>query len=411
MAAINTSGQKKNKIHEKFRSSWQTAPDDIMQHILQRLSLWDRIKLRMVCKSWRSVSMRKDHRSSPTEMPWLLLQSSHPNPINNKYISFYSLTDSKVHKLTLPRAFRGGWIHGSTQGWLVLVKGNYSKMILLDPISGAQQKLPSLTTVFPHFACFKELKGSTPSQNFCDRVVLSTSDIYSEDCIIAATFRVHILALCKPGDKRWRKVLQIEQSDWSKFLDILFSCGRLYALVFRIPGGNNEVDIADRTEIFGEHKLEVKVVYDTSPGRPHPIIRRYIRSNMLESISKNEVLLLHHIQDICGEVLTILVYKLDVETGKFHEVKHLGNQIIFLSEWGSSSLIASAASKGNCIYFATFNRNPLKSNFATGIFYPESGRIEPIPCVDRSVLLHLQLWTPRADHTNGGTCWFTPSVH
>ncbi|XP_024190285.1 F-box/kelch-repeat protein At3g18720-like [Rosa chinensis] len=231
---INGHSRKKtSKINGQSRCSWQTLPDDIMEYILQRLSLWDRIQLRMVSKSWRSVAMRRDIRSSPTEIPWLLLPPSEsPNLSNNNYISFFSLSDAKVHKLTLPRAFGGGWVHGSSKGWLVMVKGAYSKMFLLNPISGAQQELPSLKTVFPYFAILKELKaeleGTHVLDNLCNQVVLSTSDIYSDDCIVAAIFRDHILALCKPGDKRWRKVLDFKESDRLKLSAILFSCGMLY---------------------------------------------------------------------------------------------------------------------------------------------------------------------------------------
>ncbi|KAL6211943.1 hypothetical protein ACLB2K_017166 [Fragaria x ananassa] len=49
---------------------WQTPPDDVMEKILQRLSLKDQIRLRIVCESWQSIVMRRDIRSAPHEPPW-----------------------------------------------------------------------------------------------------------------------------------------------------------------------------------------------------------------------------------------------------------------------------------------------------------------------------------------------------
>lgn len=110
--------------------------------------------------------MRRDIRSSPTELPWLILSTPPDfNSFSNyDYIMFFSLSDNKVHKLMLPRAFGAGWVQGSSKDWLIMVKGTYSKVFLLNPISGALHKLPSFTSVFPHFGALKELEGHLTAQ-------------------------------------------------------------------------------------------------------------------------------------------------------------------------------------------------------------------------------------------------------
>ncbi|XP_050379558.1 uncharacterized protein LOC126796888 [Argentina anserina] len=252
------SRKKKNKINEKSRSSWQTPPDDIIQCILQRLTIWDRIQVRMVCQSWRSVSMRKHIRSYPNEAPWLLMRSlKSPVFSNYDHIVFFSLSDRKTLKLTLPRAIREGWVYGSSKDWLIIVKGAYSTMFLLNPISGALSKLPCLSSVFSGFGALKELKGELDTQvmnDFCNRVALSSSDIFAEQCMVGAIFRDRIVAVCRPGDKRWKKVLEFEQSeDAPKLCDIAFSSGMLYVLV-----KYSDVDVASRATMFTGNEVEIR---------------------------------------------------------------------------------------------------------------------------------------------------------
>ena len=92
-----------NSYNGKLRqhsNHWQAPPDDVMEKILQRLSLKDQIRLRIVCESWQSIVMRRDIRSAPHEPPWLVLhpQLKDPNCSDNNYLSFLSLSDAKIHK-------------------------------------------------------------------------------------------------------------------------------------------------------------------------------------------------------------------------------------------------------------------------------------------------------------------------
>lgn len=95
--------QKCNSRQSSDYGCWQEPPEEILEKIIQNLRLSDRIRLSILCKSWRSVVMS----SSTHEFPWLLLPQSPDCSSNNKTLSFYSLSDGKVVDLKLPKPVQG----------------------------------------------------------------------------------------------------------------------------------------------------------------------------------------------------------------------------------------------------------------------------------------------------------------
>ena len=172
-----------------------------MGEILRRLNIIDRIRLGGVCKSWRSIVKQKDIHSAPS-VPWLLL----PHAQNSNSISFFSMSEGIVHNIKLPKAAHGGWCFGSSKGWLTIARGTQDnpQVFLLNPISGFQRHLPSLSTI-PYFKNFVDMAWDpnhiTP---FIQKIELSSTDL--SKCIVAAIFRsptAKLLAVCKVGDKEW----------------------------------------------------------------------------------------------------------------------------------------------------------------------------------------------------------------
>ncbi|KAL6194907.1 hypothetical protein ACLB2K_035982 [Fragaria x ananassa] len=237
-------------------SSWETLPDDIMEMIVPHLSVRDRIRLSIVCKPWSSVSTRPDIPSAP-QHPWLLVPQSSPN-----HLSYFELSEGKIGRLELPEPVQGGWFQGSSKCWIIMVmeKDLDSTMFLVNPISGAQHQLPSLSTA-PFFQ--KEVETARwkryGASSFSFRLVLSTSDITSEQCMIAATFgEAETLCLCRPGDTSWSicEVLDDEEC----IMDLLFSAGKLYALVLSYD--KDGFMSAPHTLSCGDQAVELKLVYD-----------------------------------------------------------------------------------------------------------------------------------------------------
>ncbi|XP_021814504.1 uncharacterized protein LOC110757239 [Prunus avium] len=365
-----------------------------MEMIVQRLSLRDRIRTGLACKSWNSVCMRGHIRGAP-EAPWLVL----PQDPNCKYLSFTNLAGSKVHKLRLPKPIHGSRFYGSSRGWLIMIqeKRLNSKMFLFNPVSGALRQLPPLETI-PSFKKFVETEWVLCSTCFFFRhIVLSTSDINDSECMVAAIFdNLKVLVMCRPGDKTWSSFQVLDENE--HHYQLLFSStGKLYSLA--ISNIKSEL-IQPRTIKFGDVEVELILVYDNEEQNgidfeyhnDYKISLNGVYESFLFESTNSEVLVIHQIRDVFeirrsvddedDQVLELeggnhqdddeeehnmqeesddeleegntdyndheylrtsgfKVYKIDPETGDFLKEQSLGDQMLFLSSHGSFSLRAS----------------------------------------------------------------------
>lgn len=402
-------------------SCCETLPPDVMEKILERVNLRERIRLSIVCKDWRSIVMQRC--GAKHELPWLLLPR--PRYFGKKYMRFYMLSESKVVKLKLPKQVRGDWIYGSSKGWLIMVKeqGLNSSMCLLNPISGALHQLPPLRTI-PSFKEFVKTRAwkRLRANGFFRRVALSTSDDPNY-CTVAAIFNdENTLGLCRPGDKTWSvsQVLDIDpNASFSRLTDVLFSSDTLYALIQSEKDGF--VDAATRTLNFGDNAVALKLVYDKHEDDLNidMNINQFYEDlmiaynaecrSMLSESTSNEVLLIHQMknytvrreydQDGEGGVIdcevpgfdphmstrSFKVYKIfPGNESCFLEMQVLGDQLIFFGDGGcfSHPTCEFKESQRNCIYFATNSVWDLETapktydtNEIGSIFYLDGRRI------------------------------------
>ena len=73
---------------------WDKLPMDILKLIFERLDLEDRIRFDLVCKQWRT------NTTQTPQLLWLML----PYDENCRYLSFFDMSEEKVHDLNLPES-------------------------------------------------------------------------------------------------------------------------------------------------------------------------------------------------------------------------------------------------------------------------------------------------------------------
>ncbi|ONI26106.1 hypothetical protein PRUPE_1G004300 [Prunus persica] len=130
-------------------SKWSKhVPDDIMQPILQRLCIFDYVRCRSVCRSWRESIDRaiasRWCRPAP-QLPWLLFRLSEFSFCLSKFsfrLSKFSFKLQHFIKLSLPNDDEHDDYVGSIEGWLMRVDWTGSIITLLNPISGGRVMLP-----------------------------------------------------------------------------------------------------------------------------------------------------------------------------------------------------------------------------------------------------------------------------
>ncbi|CAL5045822.1 unnamed protein product [Urochloa decumbens] len=119
---------------EPRSSSWADLQPELLGLVLLRLpSLVDRVRLRAVCRSWRSNARLQP---LPSPLPWLTLLDG----------TFLSIPDGKIIRmLVVPD---DAFCCGSTDSWLFFVRSN-GRCSMLNPFSKARLDLPKLVVPSP----------------------------------------------------------------------------------------------------------------------------------------------------------------------------------------------------------------------------------------------------------------------
>ncbi|KAJ3706974.1 hypothetical protein LUZ61_010679 [Rhynchospora tenuis] len=276
--------------------------------------LSDRVRVRAVCKTWRSSVSVSD--PSP-RLPWFLSER-----VNlDGEILYYSLSSKKTYKIHCQKQKLANFL-GTAGSFIFCCQDGYPESVaLLNPLNGLEISLPAPKDF--------EVLGvvSNPLQD--DIVAVSGS----ETC----TYCIW-MAFMRPGEEDW------EILSWNTHYKrgvCLYHEGLSYI---------NE---------YGEDTLiEDAMTEDLVASIPSP---------------KSRHLLSQHLLEVCGDILLIFknnatdrledfgfdIYQLEEASGNYQWVKirSIGNQVLFLNYIGGFSVRDSELPgfKGNCIYFENYD--------------------------------------------------------
>ncbi|TVU24949.1 hypothetical protein EJB05_27420, partial [Eragrostis curvula] len=121
-------------------------PVEILSEIFALLEIPDLVRAGCVCSSWHTAytSLRSSGWYSRQQTPCLLYISE---SAGDDVACLYSLAEERVYKLTLPKPpIRSRYLIGSSNGWLVTADER-SELHIVNPITGEQIALPSVTTI------------------------------------------------------------------------------------------------------------------------------------------------------------------------------------------------------------------------------------------------------------------------
>ncbi|GER42359.1 hypothetical protein STAS_19137 [Striga asiatica] len=448
-------------------SSSPPFDDDVMGRIFSSLLIGQRARMRLVCRSWKDTIDRADFPVRP-EPPWLI--TPHHEPTFPACLTLESPSENRKYRHRLPPHLVSGgrrWsCRGSGCGWLLLVghtpaSGHRStEMVLWDPLSGATQSLPSVTTL-PFFdelatGCRKhELDFSSP-------LVTSRARV-SHSSTVAVVFSlvddeyIHRnawdrLAVCSPGDPTWTAVLPNNNNDdgeTNRYSDILFHGGRLFAVCPPWdPGSRPFVSKTSTHTLASSANLEVvtcELAYggdfsesdedeDNDVVGLSDVLKDWIVAEHLVGCEEDDELLLvsstldlfSHNFDMgggktrvykCPQTRRFEVRRLRVNgdglllSSSLEKVEQMGDKCIYLGDTGSISMEGvSEDDEPNCIRYATmdgvgmfrdtsiFNPDNMYSVHEIGVFNVAEERIQ------RTCMITTK--------TQLGSCsgWFTPAL-
>ncbi|KAL6654844.1 hypothetical protein ACP70R_008309 [Stipagrostis hirtigluma subsp. patula] len=121
-------------------------PNDILMEIFALLQIPDLVRAGSVCSSWHAAytSLCSTGTYKLQQTPCLLYTSESTSA---RAVGLYSLADQKAYTLTLPDPpIRSRHVIGSSYGWIVTADERCN-LHLVNPITGEQITLPSVTTI------------------------------------------------------------------------------------------------------------------------------------------------------------------------------------------------------------------------------------------------------------------------
>jgi len=357
-------------MKKEARSSfWPDVQPELLGLVLLRLpSLADRVRLRAVCRPWRSNARLQP---LPSPLPWLTLLNG----------TFLSIPDGKIIRMPAPD---DAFCFGSIDSWLFFVHSD-GGCSLVNPFSKATLDLPKLSIkwfeAIPRFgSLFQKMVVPLPLESSPGSLVAA---LILEN---GGTIRMYRppMATCLPTRRNQRSFDYVS--------DITFFKGKFYGL------GTHDVLMTFELNFGADSKPRISCVkcitkYPTvSVILPKPLYSTYMMKKYLVECCGRLLMVKRHIEFTdttfvhpldCDRTAAFEVFEADLSTkpGQWRCLTTLGGQVLFVGKHHSKSFPAgeSTGFQEDCIYFMCDYRNdavdPLHDS---GVYNMRTGIITPL---------------------------------
>lgn len=338
--------------------------------IFAALEIPDLARSSAVCTAWRSayIILRDLGNHKKSQTPCLLYTSE---SAGDNVACLYSLVEKRVYRLTLPEPpIRSRFLIGSSLGFLVTVDER-SELQLVNPITGEQIELPSVTTM-PHVKPICDDSGAVHKYEYTTDTTESANRAFStwtyDLCELRESFYskalvfydastgsfivvlIHEpfnqLSFARVGDDKWTWL-----PPHSHYRDCTYKDGFLYAVTIR--GEIHAFDLsgpAVTMEII--RGLDMRLDFDSvyivqAPWGGLLLVSRTVDFEHPDDEDPDFDMI------VPKYTAEIKLHKVDVGTMKLVEIDCLPDHVLFLGH--SHALCLSAkeypALKGNHAYF------------------------------------------------------------
>ncbi|OIT04254.1 PREDICTED: uncharacterized protein LOC109224130 [Nicotiana attenuata] len=314
---------------------WTGLSDLVLDLIFQKLpSCSDCLCFGAVCKSWLffvsnnyDALQQRGDTNSIAELPLLMIFKGPIGDMPAINTSLYSVTKGKiVLDLEIPLRY---WTHecvGSSHGWLAFQAPN--SFVLFNPFTHEKINLPPL-----EFDAHKVILSKNPSTSTYDYEVAAMSTSWTEDKV----------AILKPGRKTWIPIHGIIRG----CNDMIYYDDRYYIVTYY-----GKVLSIDNTT------LKYKEI--APPSTYKEFKEFYLVKTTTNELLRVEILRPH------AKPTSVKIWKLvarpTTQQSMFVELDNLGDEVLFLSQHCSISVLASKFSgcKANSIFYMYRYGSPCK---------------------------------------------------
>ncbi|KAM0878491.1 hypothetical protein ACQ4PT_034822 [Festuca glaucescens] len=379
---------------------WSDLEPELLGLVLRRLSsIADRVRLRAVCKPWRSNSLQP----LPLPFPWLTLPDG----------TFLNIPGGEIHHMLTFLPDATACCHCSIDDWLFLMSTD-GACSLVNPFSKSILQLPELPKVWkrgisnpysrisPIF--YKLVVPSSPLDSAPDSLVAALI-MDDDDCSTICINQPPTAPDLFRGNAF--PELQIE--------DIAFFDGKLYALC-----GFGKLCIVHLKDlIISPPECIIRSLYNFG-GIPESLSKvdtsnHTVRVYLVECggrllIVKRWFESIYDLEGDCVSVsvsvsehtvaLQVLEADLSTNPGRWRRVNDLDGHALFLGQCSSKSLAATECSgcREDCIYFMGDSSHPpysVNPVFDSGVYNMRNGKITPLlPEAAATSAHHAGEWCP-----------------
>ncbi|KAM3384043.1 hypothetical protein ACQJBY_008607 [Aegilops geniculata] len=411
----------------RCRSGWPDLPPELLGVVLHRLpSLADRVRLRAVCRAWRSSARHQP--PPPVQLPWILFGDG----------TLLDAANSSAHRVRLPGDAAGCYSAGEN---MLFVMHDDGRCSLMDAFSGAITPHPELAALLryykvdPHDGMYRrgieKVVVSAPS------AALPVIAVLTSDCRVVVSTR-------RPGGEVNSCLVLCELS----IIDIALFHGKIYGLSHNeellgfelgngrlrkpTPAGARPDVVGGVTLIEGSlahdshdssHYIRYRIQkrFPDSVARLYLVesdgrllmVRRWVRWDALESMARRRV---RSAADGPGYRRMERTQRLDVfeaelgdgrpRVGRWKKVDGLGGRAIFVCARCSKSAPAGDGAREDCVYFLRrqyLGRRPGDGSLGdSGVYDMRRKTITPLLPPESSVPAPLPWDSPRFP------TWFFP---
>ncbi|TVU24951.1 hypothetical protein EJB05_27422, partial [Eragrostis curvula] len=329
-------------------------PIDILIDIFALLEVPDLVRASCVCSSWHTAytSLRSSGWYNRQQTPCLFYTSE---SVDNNIACMYSLAEKRVYKLNLPEPpIHSRNIIGSSNGWLVTADES-SELHIVNPITGEQVALPSVSTIeqvrpiFDESGALQEYELSqyygeeefgcpytrAPDKLRDDLYVKAFVFFYSSRgsyIVVLIHNPIDQLSFAWVGDSKWTWL-----PPSAAYEDCIYIDGLLYAIT-----STGEIDAFDFTGPAVVRKVILNKMKNYIDERMY--IVQSPSGDLMQVWKEHDAISVEDVaDDLSGlefETTYVLMYKVDMAEKKLVYINGLHDHVLFLGHGQSHCITA-----------------------------------------------------------------------
>ncbi|XP_057444646.1 uncharacterized protein LOC130736889 [Lotus japonicus] len=367
---------------------------ELLEQILRKLTLFDYLKCRRVCRSWRhivdeAVATKGTICSPAPQLPFLMLL---PESLQSGTLSDITQEDTSYTNIAAPRTWKGN-VDGvySVEGWMVFQKFYYDRgyglVMFFNPVSGEEFELPHL-----HVPLYRRSVDTTVYIKLVVSYAPNSSDFFVVACATILPYMMQQLAFCKVADKSWTLITKDEYGP-TYFHQFVILDWKLYVT-------SRELDDSVSVTVFNLRDSNIITSERLVMLNPNAIPKEFhveLKDGVSCCTNESEVgitrdgdelfLVIYLIEHVLGNIQCELtkgfrIFKLDICGPRWIEIEDLGDRVLLIDDFRIQVISAKKInlrgklSGGNCVFFSLLNTNTLIPD--RGVFSLKDKSVKPL---------------------------------